>query len=148
MAANQNKVLSGGKADGLTKRITTARTAVAVIASPADAVDLRLLFTAGTNGGFIDQLAYQFVGTGTQLATLIYFWITDTAGANAQIMPNLIQAIAAGSAMSNTVKGQSGVIYPPFENYAAGRVVYASVSVLSASCELIVEAKGGQFEAQ
>jgi hypothetical protein len=150
MAVNANKVLSGGKADGcFTKRLTTARTSVATIASPSDAVDLREIFVAGTNGGFVDELAYQFVGTGTQAATIVYFWITDTSGANAELDPTLSQTVLlASAAMSNTVQGQRGIINPSFQNLAAGRKIFASVSVLSASCELVVSAKGGQFESQ
>jgi hypothetical protein len=148
MAANYSQVLSGGKADGLIKRITTARTSVATIASPADASDLRLLFTAGTNGGFVDMLSYQFVGTGTQAATIVYFWLTDETGANAELWPDYSQLVAGGSAMSNTVMGQRIQVPVSFGNLKAGQAVYSSVSVLSANCECIVDARGGQFEAQ
>jgi len=146
MAANQNKVLSGGKADGLTKRVTTARTSVATIASPSDAADLRLLFTAGTNGGFCDELGYNFVGTGTQANTLVYIWRATASNTNAEIVYRFV--VAAGSTMSNTVPGQRDILQPIFENMAAGETLYASVSVLSANCECVVWARGGQFEAQ
>jgi hypothetical protein len=146
MAANQNKILSGGKADGLIKRVTAARTGVTTIASPADATDLRLIFEAGTNGGFVDEVGYRFVGTGTQAATLVYVWLTDTSNANAEIIHSF--TVAAGSAMSNTVPGQTNKLNPSFWNLASGRKVYVSVSVLSTNCECVVWALGGQFEAQ
>lgn len=147
MAANQNKILSGGKADGLVKRITTARTSLATIASPSDAADLRLIFTAGTNHGFLDEIGYNVVGTGTQLASLVYVWRTDSSGANAEVVYTFTVA-AAGSAMSNTIKGQTERWYPLFENMAAGEKIFMSVSVISASCEFIVWGRGGQFESQ
>lgn len=146
MAVNSNKVISGGKADGLTKRLTTARTGLATIASPADAADLRLLFTAGSNGGFVDEIGYNIVGTGTQLASLIYIWRTDASGANAEIVNRFI--VAAGSAMSGTVPGQTDVLLPIYENLAAGQKLFASIHILSANCEAVVWACGGQFEAQ
>lgn len=149
MAVNANKIVSGGKADGCyIKRLTTARTGVATIASPADAADLRLIFTAGTYGGFVDVLGYQIVGTGTQAACIVYFWLTDENGANAELIPELSQTVAAGSAMSTTVQGQADRIYPEFMNLQAGRSIYASISVLSANCECVVHTIGGQFEAQ
>ncbi len=146
MAANQNKVLSGGKADGLVKRVTTAKTAVTTIASPADAADLRLIFTAGTNGGFLDEIGYNVVGTGTQAAALVYVWRSTIANANAEIIYAF--TVAAGSAMTNTVKGQTDRWWPPFENIASGENYYISVSVLSSNCEFVVWGRGGQFEAQ
>lgn len=146
MAANQNKILSGGKADGLIKRITTARTSVATIASPADAVDLREIFVAGTNGGFIDEIGYNVVGTGTQAASLVYIWRTTTSNSNAEIIYAF--TVAGGSAMTNTVKGQTERWYPPFENIASGERIYISASIISTNCEFVVWARGGQFEAQ
>lgn len=146
MAVNVNKVLSAGKAYTRVKRLTAARTGVATIAAPADATDLRELFVAGTNGGFIDEIGYNIVGTGTQAAALVYIWATDNAGANAEIIDRFI--VAAGSAMTNTVPGQTEAKTKAFDNFEAGVKVYSSISVLSANCECVVWTKGGQFEAQ
>ena len=149
MAANKNLILSGGKADGCSiRRLTTARTSVATIASPAQDVDMAEIFVAGTNGGFVNQIGFQFVGTGTQAATLVYFWLTNTSGTNAELDPDLTQVVAAMAVMSNTAKGTSLRITLPFHDLAAGRKMFATVPVLSANCELIVDAKGGQFEEQ
>lgn len=146
MAANQNKLLSGGLAQGLTKRVTVARTSVATIASPADATDMRLLFTAGTEGGFIDEIGYQVVGTGTQAASLVYIWRATAANANAEIIYTF--TVAAGSAMSNTVPGARATWNPAFENLPSGETIYATVSVLSANCEFVVWSRGGSFTSQ
>jgi hypothetical protein len=146
MSVNVNKVLSGGKVDGLTKRLTAARTSVATIAAPVDATDLRLLFTAGANGGFVDEIGYNIVGTGTQLAALVYIWRTDASGANAEVVDRFI--VTVGTAMTNTNPGQRDVKTPSFENMASGEKIFISISVLSASCECAVWVRGGQFEAQ
>jgi len=142
-----NKVpLSGGKADGVIGNISAARTGTSVIASPSAGTDLILLFTAGTYGGFIDYIPWQFIGTSQQAAALIYLWKTDTSGANAQIF-RVITVSAAAAAMSNTNKGPNG-IESINKNFAAGVKVYASLSVLTASGTLNVDCDGGQFEGQ
>ena len=149
MAANVNKVLSGGKADGcFTKRLTSARTSVATISSPSEGADLVKIFEAGPNGGFVDEIGYQVVGTGTQAAFNLYIWITDENGENAELDPELSKSVAAGSAQSNTVMGQRARFSSTFQNLAAGRCMYSSISVLSTDCQCIVGAKGGQFETQ
>ncbi len=119
---------------------------MATIASPADAADLRELFEAGPNGGSVDEVGYQVVGTGTQAASLVYVWKTDNTGANAEIVN--IFTVAAGSAMTNTVKGQTDRWYPNYENLDDGVKIFITVSVLSTNCEFVVFLNGGQFEAQ
>jgi hypothetical protein len=145
MAVNQIP-LSGGKAESHTVEISTARTGVDVIASPSDGADLRLLFTAGTNGGFVDTIEYQVFGTGTQAAFLIYIWETDNAGADAKIFRAI--SVTGGSAMSNTVRGQNAIIEINRGDFQAGKEVWVSQSVVSANCKCNYTVRAGQFEAQ
>ena len=143
-----SKPLMGGKVDFSTpQNLSTARTGVTTIASPSAGADLVLLGTAGTYGGYISSIKYQFRGTGTQAAALIYIWRTDTSGANAEIV-DVFTVTAAAAAMSNTNNGQyEERTYNDF-NLQSGQKVYASVSVLTASCTVNIIPNGGQFEGQ
>lgn len=146
MAANQNKILSGGKAESNVVNVSVANTSNAAVASPADATDFRLLFTAGTNGGFIDEIIYQVIGTGTQAAALMNIWQSEADNTDARVIKTV--TIAAGSAQSSTVAGQSASTSFQFKNLQAGVKVYVSFTVVSASCTWNVVCNGGQFEAQ
>jgi hypothetical protein len=146
MAANLNQTLSGGKGETIIKNLSVAKTSNAEIGAPADATDLRELFTAGSNGGFIDEFFYQVIGTGTQAAFLIHIWKTDAAGANARLWKNI--QVATGSAQSTTTPGQSSSLYLNFENLQAGVKIFASVTVVSSNCTINVGVNGGQFESQ
>jgi hypothetical protein len=145
MAVN-NIPLSGGKAESTAVEISTARTSVDVIASPSAGADLGLLFTAGTNGGFVDYIEYQVFGTGTQAAFLIYLWQTLADGTNARIFRTI--SVNGGSAMSNTVRGQNGIIEIARGDYQAGVEIWVSQSVVSANCKTNYTVRAGQFEAQ
>jgi peptidoglycan hydrolase-like protein with peptidoglycan-binding domain len=138
--------LSAGKVETYTKEISTARTGVDEIASPSDGVDLRLLFTAGTNGGFYDSIEYQVFGTGTQAAFNIYIWETDSAGANARIVRGY--QVEGGSAMSNTVIGQKNILGFTRADLQPGVKVWVSQSVVSANCKCNYTIRAGQYEAQ
>jgi len=126
--------------------VSVANTSNAAVASPADATDFRLLFTAGTNGGFIDEIIYQVIGTGTQAAALMNIWQTEADGSDARVIKTV--TIAAGSAQSTIVAGQSASTSFQFKNLQAGVEVYVSFTVVSASCTWNVVVNGGQFEAQ
>ncbi len=144
MSANYNKVLSAGKADGYTKNVSVAKTSVAEVGAPADATDFREVFVAdATNGGCVQEIGYQIVGTGTQAAGLVYIWKTDAAGANARVIDYF--TITAGVAMSTTAPGNRDIKTPSFENLAPGTKIYMSSTVVSANCSFNVWAKGGQF---
>ena len=141
--------LSFGKVTTTTAAITVAKTAETDISSPADATDLRLLFTAGTNGGGIDTIEYQVVttsGSPTQAASKINIWETDTSGANARIVRQVI--VAAGSAISTTVAGQNGIITFNRADMASGTKVFVTVTVVTTNCQWNFTCRGGQFESQ
>jgi hypothetical protein len=146
MAANQNKILSGGIPESNTVNVSTANTSNAVVASPSDAADFRLLFTAGTNGAFIDEIIYQVIGTGTQAAAILHIWQTQPNGANARVIRSY--EIAVGAGQSATVAGQSGSVQFNFRNMKAGTLFFVSVTVVSTNCTWNITANGGQFEAQ
>jgi hypothetical protein len=141
--------LSFGKVETKTAAVTTAKTAETDIGSPADAADLRLLFTAGTNGGGYDTIEYQVVstsGTPTQLASKINIWETDSSGANARIVRQV--AVGVGSAISTTAIGQNGIIQMNRADLPSGTKVFTSVEVVTANCQWNFTLRGGQFEAQ
>jgi len=142
--------LSFGTVTTTTAAITVAKTAEAEIASPADATDLRLLFTAGANGGGYDTIEYQVVDSGaadpTQAASKICIWETEADGTDARIIRQV--AVAAGSAISTTVIGQNGIITFNRADMASGTKVFVSVTVVTANCTWNFTCRGGQFTAQ
>lgn len=141
--------LSFGKVATTTAAITVAKTAETDIASPADATDLRLLFTAGTNGGGIDTIEYQVIsttGTPTQAASKIMIWETEADGTDARIVRQV--AVAAGSAISTTAAGQNGIITFNRADMPSGTKVFVTVSVVTANCQWNFTCRGGQFDAQ
>ncbi len=142
--------LSFGKVATTTAAVTVAKTSEADIASPADATDLRLLFTAGTNGGGIDTIEYQVVDGGsadpTQAASKINIWETGADGTDARIVRQV--AVSAGSAISTTVAGQNGIITFNRADYPSGTKVFVSVTVVTTNCQWNFTCRGGQFDAQ
>jgi hypothetical protein len=141
--------LSFGKVESTTAAITVAKTAETDIASPADATDLRLLFTAGTNGGGIYTIEYQVIstsGTPTQAASKIMIWETKADGTAARIVRQV--PVAVGSAINTTANGQNGIITFNRADYPSGVLVFVSVSVVTANCQWNFTCRGGQFEAQ
>lgn len=138
--------LSGGIPESNVVEISVARTGVDQIASPVDGTDLRLLFTAGANGGFVDSLEYQVVGTGTQAQFNMYIWETLNDGTNARIVRAV--TVAAGSAMSATQIGQRGIILFSRADLQAGKEYWISQSVVSASCKTNYTVRAGQYQAQ
>ena len=147
MAVNINKVLSGGLPETITKNISTANTATAEVASPADASDFREIFEAGVNGGFYDGILIQWIGTGTQTAHIIYIWETDSAGANARIVEGHTFTTMS-AAISATNLGTKRFLPYNFANLTPGTKVFVSSTVVSASCSCNVTLRGGQFESQ
>ena len=150
MAVN-NFPIFGGKPETNIANITSGNTSSLVVASPADATNFKLLFTAGTNGGWIDQFTYKWISTaspasGTPNACVIYLWLTDSTGLNARIYHSY--SVTAGSAMSATVAGKEESFVYNFANLAAGVKVFASVSQIAANTSLNAVVEGGQFEAQ
>jgi len=141
--------LSFGKVATITAAITVAKTAETDIASPADATDLRLLFTAGTNGGGYDTIEYQVIttsGSPTQLASKINIWETEADGTDARIVRQV--TVAAGSAISTTVAGQNGIITFNRADMPSGTKVFVTVTVVTANCQWNFTCRGGQFDAQ
>lgn len=146
MAINNNPIFPGIPS-GETKNISTANTSNAVVASPADGESFRLLFTAGGNGGFVSQIDYQAIGTGTPEATLLNVWLTDTNGKNAMVVRTI--TVAAGSAMSATTAGVYGSIFLPGYELAPGRAMYVSFTALAANVTYNVSALNtGQYSEQ
>lgn len=145
MAVN-NQPLFGGIPIVNVKNVSIAKTSLSEIASPVDATDLRLVFTAGANGGFIDSVDYQAIGTGTPGATIMNVWVTDEANANARIVKSL--AVPAGSGISTINPGISGSLVFAYMNLAYGQNVYISFTVLAANVTYNVTSFGGQYSAQ
>ena len=149
MAANINKILSGGVPSSLIKGVTAAKTDFAVIAAPADAADLALIFTADTNGGFLDAIDLQIATdntNATQTATVMNIWMTDTDGTNARVIKSID---IAGQAATSTTKGGYWLqIVLNYNNIEAGRIIYVSFTVLVTHIVFNVTGWGGQFTAQ
>ena len=149
MAANINKILSGGVPSSLIKGVTAAKTDFAVIAAPADAADLALIFTAGDNGGFIDSIVMQIATdntNATQTATIMNIWLTASDGTNARVIKSV--AIAGQAATSTTVPGFWLETPVNYWNIETGCKVFVSFTVLVTHIVFNVTALGGQFTAQ
>ena len=66
--------------------------------SGATTANIKILYTAATNGTKVSQIGYKFLGTST--AGILLIWITDTSGLN----PILFDEILYGAVTSsNTV---------------------------------------------
>jgi hypothetical protein len=140
--------LSFGQVYSKTAQISVARTGETVIASPADATDLRQLLEANVNGSGYDTIEYQVVYStaATQAASKILIWETDDTGANAQVVRQI--AVAAGSAQSTTVAGQNGIIVFNRADLQDGVKVFVSVTVVTANCLWNFTIRAGHFTAQ
>ena len=145
MAIN-NKPIFGGSADSATVNISTANTSTAAVASPADAADFRLLFTAGGDGAFIDEIQLQWIGTGTPAAGIFNVWVTDTSNANARIYRMNATTANSGAISATVIGGQFNYQFANF-NLKAGQRVYVSQTVLAANTTLNVTVFGGQYAA-
>lgn len=145
MAVNNSPVYAG-IASSKTVNVSVARTTDTEIGAPADATDLRLLFTAGTNGGAYYRLLWNVVGTGTPAAAVINLWETDETGANARVVQSFYNT--AGLAISTTQTGTTG--YADFKSaeLQAGQKVFVSITVLAANTTLNVTLRSAQFTAQ
>lgn len=143
--AQNSKPLFGSTPLTTIANVSVAKTSLVEIASPADAPDLRLLYTAPTDGGFIDAIDYQAIGTGTPAASIMNIWITDTAGANARIWQMI--TVASGSAISTTVKGVSGSQGLNYMNLKAGQKIFASFTALASNITYNVTAFCGDYTA-
>lgn len=141
-----NKPIFGGQPLVTIKNVSVAYTSLTGVTAPADATNFRMVFSAGTNGGFVDAIDYQAVGTGTPGASIMNIWVTDTTGANALV--NHMYTVAAGSAISTTVAGASVSNTLYFMNLAAGQAVYATFTALAANISYNVTAYAGQFTSQ
>jgi hypothetical protein len=143
MAVN-NKPIFGGIVESGVVNISTANTSTAQVNSPADAADFRLLFTAGANGGFIDEIQLQWIGTGTPSAGIFNIWITDTSNANARIYKMNTTTANTGAISTTVIGGQFVYTFTNF-NVKAGQRVYVSQTVIAANTTLNVTLFGGQF---
>lgn len=144
--AVEHRAIFGGKPISPIVNLSVAKSSNAVEAAPVDATDFRLLFTAGAEGGFIDAIDYQFVGTGTPGAAILNIWVTDNAGANARVMRSI--TVAAGSAMTTSVPGPFIQTAFNFANLEPGCKVFCSITALAANTTLNVIAWAGQYTAQ
>tara|TARA_R110000868_G_scaffold410696_1_gene699942 strand:+ start:139 stop:576 length:438 start_codon:yes stop_codon:yes gene_type:complete len=144
MAANQRPVFSLLPINPIVN-LSVANTSNAVVASPADATDFRLLYTcAKTDGAKVGTIGYQWIGTGTPAAGILNIWITDTSGANARVRRMYAFAIAAG-AISTTVQGSYVELSFLDFQVSNGQKIFVSVTTVAANTTLNVFASIGEF---
>ncbi len=70
--------------------------------SAATAANIKVLYTAVTNGTKIGQIGVKFVGTST--AGILLIWITDTAGANPILFDEILYTAITSSATVATAR--------------------------------------------
>jgi len=145
MAVNNSPVFAG-IASSKTVNVSVAKTTDTEIGAPADATDLRLLFTAGVNGGAYYRLLWNVVGTGTPTNAIIHLWETDETGANARVVQSFFTP--TGLAISTTQSGSSGFADFKSAELQAGQKVFVSVTALAANTTLNVTLRSAQFTAQ
>ena len=120
------------------------KSTVAAVAVPSGDAGLFLLFTSGANGGFVSEIDYQAIGSGTCGTSIMNIWKTDTGGVNAQIIKSITVAAGTG-AISTTNAGVFGSNIFSLLNLATGEKIYVSFTVLAANVTYNVVAFGGQF---
>jgi hypothetical protein len=144
MAANQRPVF------GLIPKtpvvnLSTANTATAAVASPSDAADFRQLYACAVNeGAKLTLVAYQFIGTGTPAAGILYIWLTDDTGANARIIRSYQFAVASG-AITTVLAGAYVEISFLDLQIQDGQKVFVSLTTMAANTTLNVRASIGEF---
>jgi hypothetical protein len=124
--------------------LDTANTSTAAVASPSSSGSLRELYACAVpEGAKVSLIAYQFIGTGTPSAGIVYIWLTDSSGANARIIRNV--AFGSGSAISTTIPGGSNEITFTDFQLQNGQKIFVSVTTLAANTTLNVRASVGEF---
>lgn len=144
MATNQRPVFAFSPVSPVVN-LSTANTSNAVVASPADAADFRLLYTCSIpEGAKCTLVAFQFVGTGTPAAGVFNIWATDSIGNNARVIRTYSFPVSAG-AISTTVAGLYVEI--PFQDLQLqnGQKLFVSVTTLASNTTLNVRASIGEF---
>lgn len=125
--------------------LSTANTSNAVVASPSDAADFRLLYDCTVaEGSKITLIALQFIGTGTPAAGILNIWLTNSSGANARVIRMYAFAAASG-AISTTVIGPYAEIAFQDLQIQNGQKLFVSVTTLAANTTLNVRASIGDF---
>jgi hypothetical protein len=126
--------------------LSVANTANAVVASPADDTDFRLLYACGkTAGAKVGTIGFQWIGTGTPSAGILNIWITDTSGNDARVRRMYAFPISAG-AISTTVQGNYIEISFLDFQVSNNQEIYVSVTTMAANTTLNVFASIGEFE--
>ena len=126
--------------------LSVANTSNAVVASPADGTDFRLLYTcAKTAGAKVGTIGFQWIGTGTPAAGILNIWLTDTSGNDARVRRMYAFPISAG-AISTTVQGNYIEISFLDFQVSNGQEIYVSVTTMAANTTLNVFASIGEFE--
>lgn len=126
--------------------LSVANTANAVVASPADGTDFRLLYAcAKTAGAKVGTIGFQWIGTGTPAAGILNIWLTDTSGNDAMVRRMYAFPISAG-AISTTVQGNYIEISFLDFQVSNGQEIYVSVTTMAANTTLNVFASIGEFE--
>jgi hypothetical protein len=126
--------------------LSVANTANAVVASPADDTDFRLLYAcAKTAGAKVGTIGFQWIGTGTPAAGILNIWLTDTSGNDARVRRMYAFPISAG-AISTTVQGNYIEISFIDFQVSNGQEIFVSVTTMAANTTLNVFASIGEFE--
>ena len=144
MAANQRPVFSLLPINPIVN-LSVANTSNAVVASPADGTDFRLLYAcAKTDGAKVGTIGFQWIGTGTPAAGILNIWLTDTSGNNARVRRMYAFPISAG-AISTTVQGNYIEISFLDFQVSNGQEIFVSVTTVAANTTLNVFASIGEF---
>ena len=143
--AQNTKPIFGSYPEIVIKNVSVANTLNSIIANPVDGTSLALLFTAGSDNGFIDAIDFQEIGTGTPGNSIMNIWVKDATGANAQIAYSV--TVTGGSAITTTVPGVYKSTLFNFMNLKAGQKVFVSFTAIATNVTYNVIAYTGQYSA-
>ena len=106
--------------------VSTTITGTTTDKSMATLTNVKLLYTAGSNGTKITQIGYKSLGTST--AGLLLIWVTDTSGNN----PILYDEIIIGAVTSGTGTATSRAVntYSDLQ-LQSGQKVYVAATVVN-----------------
>jgi hypothetical protein len=141
MAINTDPLFAGSPISPIINT-AAAKASDAAVVDPTAEAGLYFLTEITEFGGFADVLLYQAIGAGAPEASVLMLWITDTAGANAQVAHKFTTTSADDT---ESVKGAFDI---SMFNLAAGVKVYVSAQSLAVNVTYNITLFGGQFKAQ
>lgn len=125
--------------------LDTANTSTAAVASPSSSGSFRELYACSiAEGAKCTLIAYQFVGTGTPSAGILYIWLTDSSGANARIIRSFAFSALSGAISTILPGGYNEISFTDLQ-LQNGQKLFVSATTMAANTSLNVRASIGEL---